>query len=181
MKYFIVTDIHGSAYWAKKAADKFIQTHSDVMVVLGDVYNHGPRNPFPKDYAPMEVAEILNGIKNLTVIQGNCDSEVDQMISRFQFVRENAVYSGGRKFFFTHGHIHNKQNLPFLCESDVMFYGHTHVNEISVAEGIVCVNVSSCALPKDGVSVYCIADENCVSVYGFDDALILQFDLTHCR
>lgn len=54
------------------------------VVLLGDIYNHGPRNPFPEGYAPMQVAKMLNDSKDfIRVIKGNCDSEVDQMISEF--------------------------------------------------------------------------------------------------
>lgn len=172
--YFIATDIHGSAYWAKRIAEKFKSGNADALVLLGDIYNHGPRNPFPQDYAPMQVAETLSQIDNMIVIQGNCDSEVDQMISNFTFVRENIAIAGGRKFFFTHGHVHNKDALPNLRAGDVMFYGHTHVNEIVNVNGVICVNVGSCALPKDGRSVYCLADERGVSIYDFSDELVAQ-------
>ena len=67
MKYFVATDIHGSAYWAKKVADKFVTSGADLLVLLGDVYNHGPRNPFPQDYAPMKVAEIFNALSGKIV------------------------------------------------------------------------------------------------------------------
>lgn len=172
--YFLATDIHGSAYWANRVVEKFKKSNADTLILLGDIYNHGPRNPFPQDYAPMQVAETLSQIKNLIVVQGNCDSEVDQMISNFQFVRENVVILGNRKLFFTHGHVHNKDSLPCLSDGDVMFYGHTHINEITEREGIVCVNVGSCALPKDGHNVYCLIDEKGASIYDFYDNLIAQ-------
>lgn len=174
MKIFIATDIHGSSYWAKRIKEKFELSNADVLVLLGDVYNHGPRNPFPQDYKPMEVAETLNGIKNLIVIKGNCDSEVDQMISGFTFIRENVLPAFNRKLFFTHGHVHNKENLPCLDLGDVMFYGHTHVNEIAEVNGVTCVNVGSCALPKDGKHSYCTVDENGIVIYDFDDNVICK-------
>ena len=60
MKILIASDIHGSQYYAKKLVDRFNAEKADKMVLLGDIYNHGPRNPFPKDYNPMGVAAILN-------------------------------------------------------------------------------------------------------------------------
>ena len=71
MKYFVATDIHGSAYWAKKVADKFVASGADLLVLLGDVYNHGPRNPFPQDYAPMKVAEIFNALSGVNEVNVN--------------------------------------------------------------------------------------------------------------
>ena len=173
MKYFIVTDIHGSAYWANEAVKKFTSSQADVMALLGDVYNHGPRNPFPKDYAPRQVAEILGKVADkLIVVKGNCDSEVDQMISSFTFLGDNVAFCGGRRFYFTHGHVYNKNNLPYLAKGDVLFYGHFHVSEITEVDGVVCVNVGSPSLPKDGKTAYCLADENSIEIFDFDDNLI---------
>lgn len=167
MKLLIAADVHGSAYYARKIVDIFFSDKFDGLILLGDIYNHGPRNPFPQDYAPMETAQILGEVKNLIVIQGNCDSEVDQMVSSFQFVRENVLLFGERKLFFTHGHVHNKFELPNLESGDVMFYGHTHVTETEEVNGVLCVNVGSAALPKDGKHVYCVFDEGKITVSGF--------------
>ena len=125
MKIFIATDVHGSAYWAQKVKEKFLASQCDVMVLLGDVYNHGPRNPFPQEYAPMRTAEIFSTLKDrLLVVKGNCDSEVDEMISDFDFLPQEALFAFGRRLFFTHGHVYNKDNLPRLLKGDVLFYGH---------------------------------------------------------
>ena len=173
MKLFVATDIHGSAYFAERVVQKFRASNADMLVLLGDVYNHGPRNPFPKDYAPMRVAELLNSVSDkILAIQGNCDSEVDGMISDFVFVKHNILPLHNRKLFLTHGHVYNKGNLPHLSCGDVIMYGHFHVNEVSVVNGVYCVNVSSASLPKD-VSSYAIVDDNGVTIYDFDDNVIL--------
>lgn len=173
MKLFVATDIHGSAYWTEQLLDKFSQSCADMLILLGDVYNHGPRNPFPRDYAPMRVAEMLNSIANKVVaVKGNCDSEVDQMISSFPFVCHNVIPFDGRRLFFTHGHMFNKDHLPQLASGDVVFYGHFHVNEIVDVDGITCVNVSSASLPKDQPA-YCIVSSDGITLYSFDDEVIL--------
>ena len=56
MKIVIASDLHGSAYYAKKIIDICFAEDADKLILLGDIYNHGPRNQLPKDYAPMEVA-----------------------------------------------------------------------------------------------------------------------------
>ena len=174
MKLFIATDVHGSAYWANCTVQEFKRLNCDLLVLLGDVYNHGPRNPFPRDYAPMKVAEIFNGIANKVVaVKGNCDSEVDEMISEFPFVKQEIIPLGNRKLYFTHGHVYNKDNLPCLSKGDVLFYGHFHKNEITVVDGVTCVNVSSVSLPKDK-SAYCVVDESGITLYGFDGEVILH-------
>lgn len=174
MKYFVATDIHGSAYWAQKIADKFRQSGADALVLLGDVYNHGPRNPFPQDYAPMKVAEIFNALSDkLIAIQGNCDSEVDQMISDFPFVKENFVFLGGKRILFTHGHVHNKDSVGQLVSGDVMMYGHFHVNEVNNVNGVVCIALASCSLPKNNcLPAYALCNEKSITVCDFDDNFI---------
>ena len=174
MKYFIATDIHGSAYWAQKVVQKFAESQADVLVLLGDIYNHGPRNPLPKQYEPLKVAELLNPFASkMIVVQGNCDSEVDQMISDFLFVRENFVFVGNKRILFTHGHVHNKTNTANLSQGDVIVYGHFHVNEITTANGINCVNLTSCALPKNNSTpAYAILDDNGITLYDFSDVQI---------
>ena len=173
MKLFLATDLHGSAYFTERVIDKFHKSNADMLILLGDVYNHGPRNPFPKDYAPMKVAEMLNAISGRVMsVKGNCDSTVDEMISQFPFVENNIIPLGKRRLFLTHGHIFNKHRLPMLDEGDVMIYGHFHINESEVADGIYCVNLSSASLPKDK-SAYCLVDEKGATIYDFDDKVIL--------
>lgn len=63
MKLFIGSDIHGSSANIRRFLDIVSdarKTDPDAKVVLlGDIYNHGPRNPFPEGYAPMQVAKCL--------------------------------------------------------------------------------------------------------------------------
>ena len=175
MKIFVATDLHGSAHFTQKVIEQFHRTHSDVLVLLGDVYNHGPRNPFPNDYAPMQVAEMLQSVSDkLIVVKGNCDSEVDQMISPFTFVAESETFAFNRRLFFTHGHVYNKSNLPRLAVGDVLLYGHFHTNEIVETNGVICVNVGSASLPKDGKHSYCVIDEVGVTLATFDGEIIAQ-------
>ncbi len=175
MKIFISTDLHGSAFWAEKIVAQFEKSNADVLVLLGDVYNHGPRNPFPAEYAPMKVAEILSSVADrLVVVKGNCDSEVDQMISNFNFVSDYVVPLAGRRLFFTHGHVYNSDNLPRLVKGDALFYGHFHVNKVEKVNGVTCVCVGSCALPKDGKEWYCLADEKGFCFCDFDGKITLE-------
>ena len=56
----------------------------DYYLLLGDLLNHGPRNPVPSGYAPAQVAERLNQLsQRIIAVRGNCDSEVDQMLLDF--------------------------------------------------------------------------------------------------
>ncbi len=175
MKIFVASDLHGSAYWTAEIIEKYHKSGADFMILLGDIYNHGPRNPFPKDYAPMQVAQMLNGLSDRVLsVTGNCDSEVDRMISAFPFLQDEMLLVGDTKVFFTHGHVFNKTNLPKLSQGDVMLYGHFHVCEKQRVDGVTCINVGSCALPKDDNNCYCIVDETGVFLYNMEDQIILQ-------
>ena len=84
MKYIIASDIHGSSYFAKKLKAIIDKENPDKIILLGDIYYHGPRNSLPKKYNPMRVCEILNSYADKIIcVKGNCDAEVDQMISNF--------------------------------------------------------------------------------------------------
>ena len=149
MKFLIASDLHGSAYYAKKLMEAFKESKADKLILLGDVYNHGPRNPLPKDYAPIEVAELLNGITDkLLVIKGNCDSQVDTMISKFSFIEDAVLISGEKTVFLTHGHVYNKDNMP-LTKFDMVIYGHFHTGFIEEKDGVIIANTGSLSLPKN--------------------------------
>ena len=88
MKYFIASDIHGSAYFCDLLVKAFKTSKADKLVLLGDVLYHGPRNDLPKDYAPKKVIEMLNPLaENIVAIRGNCDAEVDQMVLDFDVMQ----------------------------------------------------------------------------------------------
>ena len=63
MKLLIISDIHGSSYYAKKIEEINEKEKPDKIVLLGDLYYHGPRNDLTQEYNPMEVAKILNSLK----------------------------------------------------------------------------------------------------------------------
>lgn len=149
MKFLIASDLHGSAYYAEKLIDAYMKEKADKCILLGDIYNHGPRNVLPKGYDPMRVAEILNGIKdNLIVIKGNCDSEVDTMISVFDFIESAVLTSGDKVVFLTHGHVYNKDKMP-KTKYDAVVYGHFHTGFIERKGDVVVANTGSLSLPKN--------------------------------
>lgn len=148
MKVCIASDLHGSAEYAERIKEVFLKEGADLLVLLGDIYNHGPRNPLPEKYSPMDVARTLNGLKEkLIVIKGNCDSEVDAMISEFDFVENTVIVSGGKTVFCTHGHVFNEENMPKTA-FDAVIYGHFHVGFIKRTGKTVIANPGSVSLPK---------------------------------
>ena len=152
-KLFIVSDIHGSAYWCEKALAAFEKEQATRLVLLGDLLYHGPRNDFPDDYAPKKVFAALNGYKDkITAIRGNCDSEVDQMVLEFPMLADYALIAdGAHTLFLTHGHLYDEATPPLLKAGDVLFNGHFHLpHHATLQNGALYANCGSAALPKDG-------------------------------
>ena len=178
MKLLVVSDIHGSAYYAEKIPEIFEREKADKIIVLGDLYYHGPRNPLTKDYSPMKVAEILNSLKDrLEVIKGNCDAEVDEMISEFKFKEHLLLDVNNLKVYFTHGHKNNMDNLPDE-QIDMMIYGHFHTGFIVKKDGIIFANPGSISLPKDNTkNSYLILEKESIVLKDIDGNVIDEFKL----
>ncbi len=175
MKFLIASDIHGSAFYLKKVLEKFNDEKAEKIVLLGDIYNHGPRNPLPKDYSPMEIADMLNAIKEkLIVIKGNCDSAVDTMISEFDFIENVVLVSGEKSVFCTHGHVYNKDAMP-KTKFDAIIYGHFHTGFIENIDGVTVANAGSASLPKNGTpNSYMILEDGILTLKDFDGKVIEQ-------
>jgi len=151
MKFFIISDIHGSIKYAKEAMALFEKEKCDQILLLGDVLYHGPRNPLPEAYAPKEVAEFLNTYKDkIIAVRGNCDSEVDQMVLDFPIMGDyQLLYLNDRKVFLTHGHIYNKTKMPKLSKGDVFIHGHYHLPMTDLEEGVYYLNPGSVTFPRE--------------------------------
>ena len=164
MKYVIASDIHGSAFWCDKLLKAVQAENADKLLLLGDLLYHGPRNPFPQDYACPNVSAALNAVKDKIVcVRGNCDSEVDQMVLEFPIRADYALVDGGqnRTLFLTHGHLFNEQTPPVLNAGDMLLNGHFHFPRYAVMEnGALYANCGSIALPKDGSPHSYIVYEN---------------------
>lgn len=175
MKFLIASDLHGSAYYAEKIVKIMEEIKADKLILLGDIYNHGPRNPLPKGYETMNVSDILNGIKEkLIVIKGNCDSEVDKMISEFDFNDNSVIISNGKTVFLTHGHVYNKDSMP-KTKYDAVVYGHFHTGFIIEKDDTVFVNVGSLSLPKGGTpNSYVVLEDGKISLYDIDGKVISE-------
>jgi len=177
MKFLIASDIHGSIKDTDKLMEIFDAEGADELILLGDIYNHGPRNGLPDGYDPLKVADRLNGIKDrLIVIKGNCDSEVDEMISEFDFVESATLIIGGKRIFLTHGHRYNIDNLP--KNSDAVIYGHFHTGFIKEKDGIAVANPGSVTFPKDNTpKSYIILEEKKMVLKDIDGKVLAEKSL----
>ena len=142
MKYLFASDIHGSAYYCRKLIDAYKAEKADRLILLGDLLYHGPRNDLPKDYAPKEVAAMLNSLKDeILAIRGNCEAEVDQMMLEFPVLADYAAImtAAGQTIYLTHGHHYNIDNPLPMKEGDVMICKDGHCHAITNVEEEQCV------------------------------------------
>ena len=152
MKWFIASDIHGSAYYCRQLLRAWGREGADRILLLGDLLYHGPRNDLPRDYAPKEVIAMLNErAKDILCVRGNCEAEVDQMVLSFPVLADYALLeTSGHLVFATHGHHFNEEQLPPLHPGDILLHGHTHVPVCREHGDYVYMNPGSVSIPKEG-------------------------------
>ena len=151
MKYLLVSDIHGCRPALQKVLQFYDENHCDMLCVLGDILNYGPRNRIPEGIDAQGIVADLNArASQIVALRGNCDAEVDQMLLQFPMMSDYLLLvDGGRRLFLTHGHLYNKEKLP-VGPYDVLVCGHSHLWELSQGEGPAFVNLGSITFPKGG-------------------------------
>lgn len=164
MNLLIGSDIHGSLKYAKIFFSKVNQYNPDKIILLGDCYYNGARNDPPEEYCPKEVVKLLNSYADrLIAIKGNCESEVDQMVSLFPFCEISQLYAFSHLVTMTHGHHYSFDNLPASC-GDIFLQGHTHIGVLEKKENLILANPGSVSLPKDGRHSYMVMNENGITL-----------------
>lgn len=173
MKFLIASDLHGSLEYTNLLLQAFQKEKADKLLLLGDIYYHGPRNPLPINYNPLEVANLLNSIsKQLIVIKGNCDSKVDEMISDFQFIQDGIIFIDNKSIYLQHGDKYNIDNLPKI-DFDIFLYGHYHVGFIQKLNNRIIANCGSVSLPKNNTErSYLILEKESLSLKNLQGNLI---------
>ena len=92
MRFLILSDIHGSRPILEKVMKFYDNGHHDMLLLLGDLLNYGPRNGVPEGLDAPGVVEILSKYqKDIVAVRGNCDSEVDQMLLPFPIMSTYAT------------------------------------------------------------------------------------------
>ena len=177
MKYLIVSDIHGSLPALEQVLRVYEEEHCEMMLILGDILNYGPRNRIPEGIDPKGIADRLNAMKeNIVAVRGNCDSEVDQMLLQFPMMADYAlVIDNGRRMFLTHGHVYNEENRPALV-NDVFVYGHTHLWKLERdSEGRIVCNLGSITFPKGGNEpTFATCDDGHIAIRRLDGSVVKE-------
>ena len=153
MNVIFFSEIHGVPSTVEKLFAHADRLHAEQLVLLGDILYHGPRNGVPGFYDPPKVVEMLNARKEqIIAVRGNCDAEVDQMLLQFPIMADfSELVTENKRFFLTHGHLWNANNLPPVPAGTVLCHGHTHLPVLETLDnGITIFNPGSISLPKGG-------------------------------
>ena len=176
MKFFVLSDIHGDILCCKKALEIFEKSDCNVLLILGDILYHGPRNDLPHHYKPKEVISTLNPLsEKIIAVKVNCDGEVDQMVLDFPILSiSNQLYMNERKIFMSHGHTITPQSLPPLPNGSIFLSGHTHIPTAYKKDKVYYCNPGSISLPKENFNPsYGILSDTDFTVYDLNNNSII--------
>ena len=176
MRLMIASDLHGSAYFTRVLLSRFNAEKAERLLLLGDLYYHGPRNPLPAEYAPLKVAEMLGEIKSkLTAVRGNCDSEADQALSPFPLNTTAAFSNGIIDVLALHGQSLNEAEPP--AGYNCIAYGHLHQAFLRRRGQVLFVNPGSVSLPKDGRRGYLLLEGGTVTLKDLDNNVLDEVNI----
>lgn len=178
MKILFISDIHGIKTNLPKIKERFEQLGCDKLVVLGDLYYIGPRNTMIEGYDIKTVQNFLESFGDkLICIRGNCDSEVDKMVSNFPIINELGLISTiNEDLYLTHGHIYNESNWNH--QNSILIYGHFHIPFIKEVETNIYINPGSISLPKSETGpTYLFYNEEEFIIYDLNDQEIAKKSL----
>ncbi|MDO5717793.1 MAG: phosphodiesterase [Tissierellia bacterium] len=152
MKIGIISDTHGGLMDFSRAVEYL--SECEKIIHLGDVLNHGPRNGLPPYYDPKTIAAGLSKTNKFIYIQGNCDSEVDEMVTGKNIhEKERLIEVDGFRIYAVHGHKGSEEERIKKAKelkADILLYGHTHIKKLEKIDGVLVCNPGSTTFPKDG-------------------------------
>lgn len=174
MKYLVCSDIHGSIESAEFIIKKYQELNCDKIICLGDVLYHGPRNDIPENYNPKKVVEVLNEhYSRIVCLKGNCDAEVDEMVLNFRLEKSISGFVNDKICHLEHGH----KIKELSTNSNLVFYGHTHIPFIKEVQDVIVVNPGSITIPKDGNKrTYAVWDKHSITIYDMEDNIISHIE-----
>ena len=145
MKIGIVSDTHGALEPTRSIFSFFEKEGVELIIHVGDVLYHGPRNPIPPSYNPAELARFLSNFNgNLILIKGNCDSDVDEMVLGETLPPFFALYVNELSIIASH----IRENMV-VKRYNLYIFGHTHIPTFEKKENFLFLNPGSPSLPKE--------------------------------
>ena len=175
MKILFISDIHGININLKKIEKVIEKEKIDKLVVLGDLYYAGPTYNQKYEVNSMNVKDTLTKYSDKIIcLKGNCDSDVDIMVSDFPIISELSYISvDNNDIYLTHGHIYNENN--WNKKHSILIYGHLHIPFIKEHNNNLFINPGSISLPKENNNpTYLIYDNNTFTIYDINDKKIVE-------
>lgn len=179
MRLLIASDLHGSISALDFLQKKAIELKPDMLILLGDLVYHGPRNPLPEGYNTISMLGKIPGFIEfpfpVAAVRGNCDAEVDVMHLPFAMPEYAWINADGLRIFACHGH-HLPEHAPIknLPDGTVILRGHTHIPRGETEGNLHFWNPGSLALPKEGwPKSYGIFENGEFAVFDTNDNKIL--------
>lgn len=180
MRLLVASDLHGSLSSLRFLLDKAKETAPDMVVLLGDLVYHGPRNPLPGSYDTGAMLSSMPDIMHLPcpvmAVRGNCDAEVDVAHMPFQMPETAWIDADGMGIFACHGH-HLPDNPPFqgIAPGTAVLRGHTHIPRGETINGVHIWNPGSLSLPKGGFpKTWGLYENGVFHVFDVNDNLVLE-------
>lgn len=171
-----------------------------MLILLGDILYHGPRNSLPDNYNPKEVCALLNPLGDrIIACRGNCDSEVDQMVLSFPMLSDYSfLCDDGVRIFASHGHLYSPERessltdnssgkepviqgstIPPLAGSAIELFGHIHIQMLyKTNEGITVCNPGSISLPKNNSAPgFALYEKKHIALYNMNGSIEREADI----
>lgn len=180
MKVGFISDTHGGYENTVQALD--LLKGSELICHLGDVLYHGPRNDIPETYNPKKLAEFLKERTDIVYVRGNCDADVDEMVTGQDISNKSKVMTfDNYRFYLVHGYEETEEERIERAKElgcRVVVSGHTHVKVLEEKEGIIILNPGSTTIPKDGSSSYAVYEDGKIKLCDLENGTVIKvFDL----
>jgi hypothetical protein len=177
----IFSDAHGSLYWFEKTMNNFKDV--DVILNLGDLLYHGPRNPLPRDYSPGKLAEKVKNIRNFYSVRGNCDSPVDETVTQKTFEKKISFFADDLKIIAIHGDEVDdyKKLVSIYADYDVIIFGHFHIPVIEKVNNQILFSPGSISLPKndtDNSFAFFNTKTKTFEIFNFSNKIIKKYSVS---
>ena len=101
---------------------------------------------------------------------------IDLVVPDTTYLKENI--DKVKCFFITHGHVHNKENLPMLKKGDLLIHGHTHIQAMENCGDYIYINPGSVSIPKAGNQhSYMMYEDGTFSIRNLEGQEIMKYTL----
>ena len=173
MKALVFSDLHGKRDSSLFLLERLEGEKPDLLILLGDILYHGPRNDVPAGYNPKGVIEDLSKIKcPIISVRGNCEAEVDQMVLDFPILENYDTVINNISVHLEHGHHLDS----YVGNAKIILYGHTHIPCCEDKNSQIYINPGSITIPKNNSKRgYGVWEDNKVTLYTIDDEVVASY------